>query len=327
MRNLIIIILIVFVLSCKTNPPNSWEETTNFGKVFVSSNLNGAEIIVGDELTGQFTPDTLTLNEGTYFVSLQKSGYISDVVQTDVIKDSVVAVEIGLKELSFNKTVLIEDFSNSSCGPCVTSNNILRSLKKSYASDELIAIKFTASFPSPNDPMYLANTEDSDTRLQYYTIFSTPTIIVDGINKTVATDSMSIKAKIDASLQQFPKFTIEVEDSISGQTIHVKGKVKLLDNSGIDFNSLVLHTVIIETKIEYSSPPGSNGETEFDDVMRKMLPTSTGYPISQIENENEVEFEWSANINSQWNKNRLETVVYIQHTNSKEVYQAYSTIN
>ena len=84
---------------------------------------------------------------------------------------------------------------------------------------------------------------------------------------------------------------------------------------------------IIESKIEYATPPGSNGETEFDDVMRKMLPSNSGFPISNIESEGEINFNWETTINNTWNKDRLETIIYVQHTNSKEVFQTKSTIH
>ena len=325
LKYLQIFLLPILVLSCETNPPTNWMDDDKFGKVFISSNIN-SEILVDGEATGAITPDTLELLVGQYNISLQKDRYFSTSEEIEVQEDSYQEVTITLTELGTQKIVLIEDFSNVSCAPCVTSNNTLRSLKASYTNEKLVIVKFPANFPSPQDPMYLASKEDADERLSYYNIFSTPTIIVDGINKTLATDSMSIKSIIDESLLNIPKFSIEVEDSISGQTIFVKGKVRLLDNTSIDFNNLVLHTVIIESKIEYGSPPGSNGETEFDDVMRKMLPSNGGFPISNIETKGEINFSFESTINSTWNKDRLEIIVYVQHTNSKEVYQANSTI-
>ena len=62
---------------CETNPPNSWEETKNLGNVYISSNIDEAEIFVNDKTSGQFTPDTLYLEEGTYDISLKKDGYFS----------------------------------------------------------------------------------------------------------------------------------------------------------------------------------------------------------------------------------------------------------
>lgn len=324
LKYLQIFLLSLTIFSCETNPPTNLIDDDELGKVFISSNII-AEILVDGISTGKMTPDTLELLVGQYEISLKKDGYFPTSEDIEVKKNSYQEITMTLTEQIVQKVVLIEDFSNVSCTPCVASNNTLRLLKASYTSEKLVIVKFPANFPSPQDPMYLASKEDADSRLNYYTIFSTPTIIVDGIYKTVATDSMSIKSKIDESLLKEPSFSIEVEESISSQTMYVSGKVKLLDNSGIDFNNLVLHTVIIESKIEFSSPPGSNGETEFDDVLRKMLPSNAGFSLSNIENVGEINFSFESVINSTWNKDRLEVIVYIQHINSKEVYQANST--
>lgn len=323
LKYLQIFLLSIVAFSCETNPPTNLIDDDELGEVFISSDII-AEIRVDGISTGKMTPDTLELPVGQYEISLQKDGYFSSSEEVEVEKNSYQEITLVLTEQLVQKVVLIEDFSNVSCPPCVASNNTLRSLKSSYTSEKLVIVKFPANFPSPQDPMYLASKEDADSRLNYYSIFSTPTIIVDGINKTVATDSMSIKSMIDASLLNVPQFSLEVEENISGQTMYISGKVKLLDNSSIDFNNLVLHTVIIESKIEYSSPPGSNGETEFDDVLRKMLPSNAGFSLSNIETEGEVNYSFESAINSTWNKDRLVVIVYVQHTNSKEVYQANS---
>jgi hypothetical protein len=44
--------------------------------------------------------------------------------------------------------------------------------------------------------------------------------------------------------------------------------------------SLKLHLVMVEETITYSSPPGSNGETVFHNVMRKMVPNDNGTTLA-----------------------------------------------
>ena len=323
----LIIISILLIISCETNPPNNLVEVEEYGTLYVTSNVTGAEIFVDDESAGKITPDSILLKIGVYSINLVKDGYFSLPEEVEVEADIVKEVNIELIEQTSQKIVLIEDFSNVSCIPCVESNKILESLKNSYTDEKLVVIKFAANFPSPVDPMYLANTEDANSRMSYYTIFFTPTIIVDGLDRPTSSDSISIKESIDFKLEAQPKFEITVMDSIAVQSMFVKGKVKLLDSSELNFDDLVIHSVVIETLIEYSSPPGSNGETEFHDVMRKMLPDNQGFSISNIENDNEINFNWETQINSGWNKERLKTIVFIQDKNSKEIYQANSTIN
>lgn len=112
------------------------------------------------------------------------------------LKTGEVKIEITLVDdntISSERTVLLEDFANVSCNPCVTSNKIIQSLLHSYGSDKIVAVKFPTNFPSPVDPFYLAGKEFCDYRMSYYNILFAPTIILDGLVKPNAIDSNSIK--------------------------------------------------------------------------------------------------------------------------------------
>ncbi len=83
---------------------------------------------------------------------------------------------------SASKIVLLEDFANVSCVPCVISNKIIESLtKNTYGPSKLVAVKFPTNFPSPSDPFYLAQPNYCDQRMEYYNIFFAPTTYVDGV--------------------------------------------------------------------------------------------------------------------------------------------------
>jgi hypothetical protein len=101
--------------------------------------------------------------------------------------------------------------------------------------------------------------------------------------------------------------------------------VDVKDITNIDFSKLVLHTVVTETNIEYETPPGSNGETKFYDVMRKMLPSNQGESLASINQVGIYNFQWQLTLNSSWIQDNINTVVFIQNTNTKEIYQAGST--
>jgi len=87
-----------------------------------------------------------------------------------------------------------------------------------------------------------------------------------------------------------------------------------------------LHTVLTETDIEFATPPGSNGETKFFDVMRAMMPSNTGESLSGINPAEETTFQWQTEIDASWVTNKLHTIAFIQNIVNKEVYQAGSTI-
>lgn len=326
MKKILYLGILLLFSRCETNPPLTPEDVQkDFGKLYINSNVSGARIFLNNVNTGKFSPDTISSEVGSHIVKLELDGFATTSQPVAVIKDSTITVNFTLQEI-VNKLVLLEDFANVSCTPCVTSNKIIEQLvNKSYGTKKLVAIKFPTNFPSPNDPFYLANKPDCDARRSYYTVNIAPTTIIDGIERPLSTDSISIKEKIDAQLLKPAQFKIEIADSIAGNLYMIKVKATLIDQANIDFTNLVLHTVVTETEIEFATPPGSNGETKFFDVMRKMLPSNQGESLETLEQDLSMSFEFQTTINAGWNQAHLNTVVFIQNKQTKEVYQANST--
>ena len=318
---------LLLITACKTNPPTESEPPqVTLGKVFVNANQVGSKIYLNDVFTGKFTPDTLTLSEGDYSIK--------------VVKEEV------------PKLVLIEDFANVSCIPCVQSNKILESLSNiRFGRNKMTVIKFPTNFPSPNDPFYLAAQGDCNSRISYYNIFFAPSTVTDGTERPISTDSLDVIAKVEARLDSLPRFDVSVSANVSGGdyliTVNVKliakyfpsiqsvtinhGDVKtlnynlFLDTTPISYSDLVLHTVVTETDIEFSSPPGSNGETKFYDVLRKMLPSDDGQSLSTLEQNGEESYQYQITVNSGWNSDNLNVVTFVQDKVTKQVYQTGST--
>jgi hypothetical protein len=320
-------LLLVFT-SCKTNPPTTFFlPGEQVGKILITANVDSAGIFVNNTFTGKYTPDTVALPFGEYTIKV-------------------------IKEVE-PKTVLLEDFANVSCVPCVISNKIIENLTRhTYGTSKLIAVKFPTNFPAPNDPFYLANKPDCDSRISYYNVFFAPNTVIDGIERPISTDSLDIKASVDLRLSDLPRFSLNIKDSISSADYFIDVNVKVipkyfpqsktvnvnttnsisvnfeldLETSPINFDDLVLHTVVTETEIEFATPPGSNGETKFYDVMRKMLPSNAGESLSTLGITGEGSFSRQIPVSPAWNSNNLNAVVYIQNKSTKEVLQAGSTL-
>ena len=300
-------------------------EVTETGKIFVTSNATGAQIFVDQINSGKVTPDTILTLPGIHQIELQRAFFSSSSQQVEVFKDSLVNLEIVLQEIPSSNLILIEDFANVSCAPCVTSNKIIESLTNvRYGHSKLVAIKYPTNFPSPNDPFYLANKVDCDTRIGYYNIISAPTNIVDGIIRPTPSDSLSVIAAVDQRLTKDLRFRMDVFSTVVGSEYLITVTIKVINGAGVDFSNSVLQTVVTETDIEFASPPGSNGETKFYDVMRKMLPTNAGESLAGMSQNEEVVFQRQTSINPGWVVDNLHTVAFIQNVVTKEIYQAGS---
>ena len=269
----ILITLILFIVSCNTNPPSS-PDLTPTGNVVLTLKVDNTANVT-----------------------------------------------------SASKIVIIEDFANVSCNPCVISNKIIEALTEiTYGRSKLVAVKFPTNFPAPNDLFYLAAKEICDARISYYNVFFAPTTVIDGLLKPISTDSNSVKAAVDSRLSITPRFNINVGAILEGD-YSVNVDVKFIDTSSINMSDLVIHTVLTETDIEFEQAPGSNGETKFYDVTRLMLPSIDGTPIRQLIDQGELTFTFEDALLASWNLEKLNFVVYIQNKTTKEIFQTGSTFD
>ena len=325
MKKILLLIISLIIWGCETNPPTQpLNPVIEYGNVKVISNVSGAKIFLDGNNTDKTTPDTLRTTIGDHIIELHKDNYDTTTISIDVIKNTEIEVNANL--FAVNKIVLIEDFANVSCGPCVTSNKIIEHLiNDDFGTSKLVAIKYPTNFPSPVDPFFLANGPDCNARMGYYNILFAPTTIVDGNLRPISTDSNDVKNKIYAELAKIPQFIIGVSAINAGNTYTINISVDVKDITNLDFSKLVLHSVVTETNIEFATPPGSNGETKFYDVMRKMLPSNQGESLASINQVGVYNFERQITLNSAWIQNNINTVVFIQNKDTKEIYQAGST--
>lgn len=314
------ILIIVYLSGCKTNPPTDVSPIVEYGKVFVAANIAGAEIFLDNVSTNKITPDTILATVGSHIITLKKVNYAQATFNVNVKKDSVLVFQILLQP-AVNKIVLIEDFANVSCTPCVTSNLILEAVKKNYTDYQIAVIKYPTNFPSPIDPFFLANTAASNSKISFYNVFSAPSTRIDGLMKPISSDSVAIKDSINKRLNVAPKFLLELNDTTIGATLSFTVKVTMHDSAGIDFSKLVLNSILTETYIEYSSPPGSNGETKFYNIMREIIPSPSGTSLSTLAMNVPSSFNFTTNINAAWKTQYLKLIVFVQNTSTKEVYQ------
>lgn len=236
-----------------------------------------------------------------------------------------ISVDNTASVLPATKVVLLEDFANVSCNPCVTSNVIIEDLTNvTYGRSKLVAVKFPTNFPAPNDLFYLAAKEACDSRISFYNVFFAPTTVIDGLIKPISTDSTSVKAAVDTRLAIAPRFEINIDAVLEGDYL-VDVNIKFIDTTGIDLSELVIHSIVTETDIEFEQAPGSNGETKFYDVTRLMLPSKEGSSLRQLIDQEELTFQFDDALLSSWNLDHINTVVFIQNSSTKEIFQTGST--
>ncbi|GAB4177155.1 MAG: hypothetical protein Kow00108_12650 [Calditrichia bacterium] len=221
------------------------------------------------------------------------------------------------------KIVLLEEATNASCPPCAANNP---KLQKFYSDNigNVISVRYHAWWPG-SDPMYSANTTENRARIQYYGINGVPTYVMDGSVKGTPSSPDLMESQMLERLNETPPFDVKVQTSVVEDTLYCTVVVKAV-GPGTD-GTFMLRNAIVERYVEYSSPPGSNGEKEFECVFRKFLNDATGETITNLAQGDSVVFEYQYTLNSTWSKPMLMVVSWIQNDITKEVLQAAANID
>ncbi len=217
------------------------------------------------------------------------------------------------------RLVLMEYFTQASCGPCATYNPNINALLAANPN-LVVALKYQTSWPG-YDPMNLHNPTEIQNRVSYYGVSGVPAGVIDGnyyqghpngINQT----SLNTRGAVTSP------FTIVLNHTLSPalDAINITGTITA---TGALSGSYVVRVAVIEKQISFNTAPGTNGEKVFHSVMKKMLPTPNGEALPATINVNDqftISQSWQlANI---YDLNQVAVVAFIQNTANKEVMQA-----
>ncbi|QQS27987.1 MAG: Omp28-related outer membrane protein [Sphingobacteriales bacterium] len=229
-------------------------------------------------------------------------------------KSIYAAFELG------DRTVLIEHFTQASCGPCAAQNPAMQAILNNQVNVGKYAhISYHTSWPG-YDPMYNQNTADPDARVDYYNITGVPGVIMEGVKK--GAPSMVTTAAITDWKNIPATHVIRVEESFTSATV-VSISVTITSLVDMAPGNYKLHLELIENMVSYATAPGSNGEKDFPNVLRKMLPNSGGTTVPALTAGETFSITQSYTIPSYVNASQLRTVVFIQENTTKAVLQTF----
>ncbi len=219
--------------------------------------------------------------------------------------------------------VIAEEFTQASCPPCASQNPGFNALLDANDT-KIIGLKYQVWWPG-YDPMYNHNKPDVDQRVGYYAVNGVPYAFMDGATVTgggyTGAPNGLTQGEIDARYAVTSPFTITTSHSFDA------GMTQMTINADITCmtattGTLLAHVAIMEREIAFASPPGSNGETDFSGVMKKMVPDAFGTAVTAVtagatQNLNfVVDIPWYT-----YDLNELAVVVFIQNDGTKAIHQ------
>lgn len=227
-------------------------------------------------------------------------------------------IGIGFINAQNQRTVVLECFTSTTCGPCASANPALDNLINNNA-DKLIAIKYHVNWPAAGDPMNLHNPGDVSSKVSFYSINAVPYSVGDGTwvgnSSSVSQAMINQWAAVDSPIDM--RMTYYFNAAQDTMFVVVMGRA----SSAINSNSLKLNISVIEKTMEYASAPGSNGERIFHNVMKKLLPSAAGTSIAAMEAGDYFAYKYSWALANVMNVSELTAVAWLQDGTTKQMIQ------
>jgi len=225
---------------------------------------------------------------------------------------------LGVINAQNQRMVVIECFTSATCGPCASINPSLDNLMENNA-DISLYVKYHVNWPSDNDPMNHHNPGEVASKVSYYGINSVPMSAVDGqwvnysgsLNQNILNQYAAVTSPLEMRMTHYLNNT---NDTIF---VVVMGKATEAVNS----NNLRLNVSVIEKLMQYATAPGTNGEKNFHNVMKKMLPGASGQAVPALNAGDYFVFKFSWALANVMDINQLSAVAWLQDGSTKEIFQ------
>lgn len=270
------------------------------------------------ELTfSNFTPDS-----GDYY---NITAYT--VLGGDLFQRNDTAINYSYSWYSTNR-VLAEFNTCTSCSPCVLAND---SLNVVYGAlkDSMTCIRTHLWWPTNNDPYYLgrgADTMENRARRAYYGFNTVPYMVIGG-KYFPAYPYNEYRTRILSERKVPRPLTITLGGwySTSGDSGVVTAVIKATGGfPSASKATLTLRYAITEDSSFYT---GTNGDPEHFQVLRDMIPTNTGVPITinkgqTLADSQKFKIYTGGVIPYTWTEKNCQFVVYVQDDATKEVLQS-----
>lgn len=240
------------------------------GGAAVTGTLNGINVAPLSSYNFTHPTNWNATTPGTYQVAITVSAPNGGVDASPNDNSATRAVNVATQSVA--SLPLVEEFSSNTCPPCASFNATfiprLIAMNANRAGGSLAAVKYQMDYPSPGtDKSFNA---DADARHTYYGVPGIPDAFLNGVNFGGS------QAELDAGVAQTAVMSISLDAVYSGNTVTATASVTPYANFPAGYK---LFIALVEDTYNDS---GTNGETEFHYIMRKLMSTSGGINLAAM---------------------------------------------
>ena len=238
--------------------------------------------------------------------------------------DDVADDDAAEPELTGVRHLLLEEFTNTSCGPCASQNPSIDAFLEGVGAGNVTAIKVHTDFPGEDDPFFLADPVEHQARRDYYGVSSVPTVIIDGVHELSWHGGNYYS---DVSGLFAPPLQADVAVALNGSGGSYTAAVQVVGTDELAAPRLAtLRVAAVLRYTQYSTAPGSNDETEFHDPALRLLPDAAGTAVTVEAGSDETfTFPFELTLDDPWAEEELQVVAFLQDDATLEILQAATT--
>jgi hypothetical protein len=242
---------------------------------------------------------------------------------------SVFAASMGMSVQAQTRLSLYEEFTGENCPPCASTNPRFWALCLTGTNpSKMLQISYMVDIPS-GGPFYAQNSVAVDARMSYYSVRSAPNGYIDGSISSPSSSSPGhpinfTQTELDAAQAVSAKFNMTVSSAWNSTYDSIISTVTITGATTYSASSLKLRAALIQN-VDWATPPGSNGETHFKDVVRAMYPDASGTTITTTSwtTSTTQTYRIAGKVPSYVDKSdSAYMVVWIQNESTKKVEQA-----
>ncbi|HPD65539.1 MAG TPA: T9SS type A sorting domain-containing protein [Bacteroidia bacterium] len=251
----------------------------------VTATINSVNIKFGDQYSFSHPTKWNPGTSGVYSVKVWASNLNGNADENTTNDSKTKSIEVV--DNMAQRIPLLEVFTSSTCPPCNPGNANIKTVMNNYNRNQYTMVKYQQYYPGNGDPYF---TMEGYNRHNYYNINSVPRLEIDG-QWDKNPNAPTYNASVFDGYAGVPSFVqLNAYYWLLGKDVKIHVDVTPLK----DFTGDNRVFIAVIEKTTYQNVK-SNGETEFYNVMKKMLPTQSGGSMGSLTKGQmkSYDFSWS----------------------------------